>query len=211
MKLATLRILAILAIFISILIGTTHGACAGIVSGVFMGAGLAQMAQNPYCLGLKVVPLPRDTAAGTGFTHLIILTFDDLTEVTANTAQTIALLAVQAGDAVLRAATLLKTAFTDASDAAFNTTAAVIGDGGDTDRFIASQELNSNGTEVFYKVHPSTTPFVYTAADTIDIVVSAMAAKALNDIDAGELHVYLGIARLEALSANAGSALDYSS
>lgn len=157
---------------------------------------------------MKKVILPRDTAAQTGFTHLVILTHEDLTQATANTAQVIALLTVAAGDAVFRAATVLVTPFTDASDAAFNSTAITVGET-DADRFIVSQQLNSNGTEVFYGVHPSTTPFVFTAADTIDITFNSMAAKALVDIDAGELHVYLGLVRMANLSGNAGSALAY--
>ncbi|HEV8383760.1 MAG TPA: hypothetical protein VGQ11_02730 [Candidatus Acidoferrales bacterium] len=150
---------------------------------------------------MQVIPLPSDTSARTGFTHLVVLTHPDLTQATLAAAQTIALLNVKAGDSVWRCLVVLKTPFKNSADAAFNTTAAVIGDGGDTARFLASQELNENGTEVIYGVNPAAkAPFVYTVDDTIDIVVSSMAAKALVDLDTGELHVYLGVSRGASLS-----------
>ena len=90
--------------------------------------------------------LPANTKAATGFTHQVVVTHTDLTESTVDTDQTIALLSVVAGDVVEKAAFKLVTAFEDESDAAFNDTNVSVGDGGDTDRFIASTEVNENGT-----------------------------------------------------------------
>ena len=87
---------------------------------------------------MQVYELPNETKAATGFTHKAIVTHVDLTESTADTDQTIALLSVVAGDVVEKAAFKLVTAFEDESDAAFSDTNVSVGDGGDTDRFIAS-------------------------------------------------------------------------
>jgi hypothetical protein len=143
--------------------------------------------------------LPANTKAATGFTHQVVVTHEDLTETTADTDQTIALLSVVAGDVVEKAAFKLVTAFEDASDAAFNDTNVSVGDGGDTDRFIASTEVNENGTEVDFAANANTTAYAYTAADTVDLLVESMTAKSLSNIDAGELHIYLAVTKLSAI------------
>lgn len=135
---------------------------------------------------------------GNGYTHKIVLTYDDLTETAANTSQTIQLLNVGVGDVVHDAAYYLVTAFEDASDNALNTTTLIVGDGGDTDRFIPSKETNKNGSEVINWATShgtSSLPYAYLAADTIDAVFGSMAAKALNDIDVGEIHIFLNIGK----------------
>jgi hypothetical protein len=60
---------------------------------------------------MQVYELPNETKAATGFTHKAIVTHVDLTESTADTDQTIALLSVVAGDVVQKAAFQLVTAF----------------------------------------------------------------------------------------------------
>jgi hypothetical protein len=143
--------------------------------------------------------LPANTKAATGFTHQVVVTHTDLTESTVDTDQTIALLSVVAGDVVEKAAFKLVTAFEDASDAAFNDTNVSVGDGGDTDRFIASTEVNENGTEVDFAANANTTAYAYTAADTVDLLVESMTAKSLSNIDAGEIHIYLAVTKLSAI------------
>lgn len=129
------------------------------------------------------------------YTQRIILTHEDITESAANTAQTIAIMTVLAGQALLGAALKLVTPFKDASDNAFNSTTIKVGDGIDDDRAINSQQANENGTEVLYGVNdPAKLPYVYLADDTIDIIFGSMAAKALSDIDVGEVHILLAIA-----------------
>jgi hypothetical protein len=59
---------------------------------------------------MQVYELPNETKAATGFTHKAIVTHVDLTESTADTDQTIALLSVVAGDVVEKAAFQLVTA-----------------------------------------------------------------------------------------------------
>jgi len=128
-----------------------------------------------------------------GFTHLIKITHEDLTETTANTAQTFTL-PVEDGSLFAVIATSLVEAFEDASDAAFNTTPLVVGlTGGDVDLFLASAELNENGTEIDYGTGAAAqgpSGYAFNAADTVDFLFTSMAAKSLSDLDTGELWVY---------------------
>jgi hypothetical protein len=148
---------------------------------------------------MQVYELPNETKAATGFTHKAIVTHVDLTESTADTDQTIALLSVVAGDVVEKAAFQLVTAFSNASDAAFNDTKVQVGDGSDTDEYIAAKQVNENGTEVLFAANVNTVPFAYTAADTVDLLVESMTAKSLSDLDAGEIHIYLAVTKLTSL------------
>ena len=148
---------------------------------------------------MKVFELPAETKSATGFSHKAIVTVADITESAADTDQTIALLSVAAGDVVEKAAYKLVTAFSDASDSALNDTKVQVGDGADTDRFIAATQVNVNGTEVLYAANANTTSYAYTAADTVDLLVESMTAKSLSDLDAGEIHVYLAVTKLSDL------------
>ena len=148
---------------------------------------------------MKVYELPAETKAATGFSHKAVVTHSDITESTADTDQTIALLSVAAGDVVEKAAYKLVTAFSDASDAAFNDTKVQVGDGVDPDRYIAATQVNVNGTDVLFAANANTTAFAYTAADTVDLLVESMTAKSLSELDAGEIHIYLAVSKLSAL------------
>ena len=148
---------------------------------------------------MKTYELPAETKAATGFTHKSVVTHTDLTESTADTDQTIALLSVVAGDVVEKPAFQLVTAFSDASDAAFNDTQVQVGDGNDTDEYIAAKQVNENGTKVLFAANVNTVPFAYTAADTVDLLVESMTAKSLSDLDAGEIHIYLAVTKLTSL------------
>jgi co-chaperonin GroES (HSP10) len=148
---------------------------------------------------MKVFELPAETKAATGFTHKAIVNHLDVTETVADTDQTIALLSVAAGDVVEKAAYKLVTAFSDASDSALNDTKVQVGDGVDPDRYIAATQVNVNGTEVLFASQANTTAFVYTAADTVDLLVESMTAKSLSELDAGEIHVYLAVTKLSAI------------
>jgi hypothetical protein len=146
---------------------------------------------------MKVYPLNDNERASTGFTHRINITHEDLTETTANTAQTIAIFTVAAGDYVADAAVAVTTKFEDASDNAFNATTVIVGDDGNDDRYIASQEVNANGSFVLYgPAVNSTVKYAYLAANTVDIKFGSMAAKSLSDIDVGELDVFLSVIKL---------------
>lgn len=148
-----------------------------------------------------VYPLQLEEQAATGFTHRIRLTSEDLTETTANTAQTIAIFTVAARDYVSDAAFNLVTPFEDASDNAYNSTTIIVGDGGSTNRYIASAQINVNGSEILAGPGVnSSVRYAYTSADTIDIIFGSMTGKSLSDIDVGELDVYLKVNSLAAYS-----------
>lgn len=124
-----------------------------------------------------------------GATHLVIISHEDLTETTANTAQVLSPFTVADGDLVGCVGAKLIEDFQDASDAAFNTTAITSGDGGDADRFLTSMELNVNGTEIDTKAGVAGL-YAYTTADTVDVTFNSMSAKSLSNLDAGEVHLY---------------------
>ncbi|RME72850.1 MAG: hypothetical protein D6781_01575 [Verrucomicrobia bacterium] len=147
---------------------------------------------------MQVFPLSLEEQAA-GFSHKVVIKHDDLTETSAGAAQVIQAVGVNPGDLVVACAARVVTAFKDASDAAFNTTAVTVGDGGDPDRFLASQETNANGSTVTAKGGANTTPYAYTAADTIDVTVNSQTGKALANIDTGELHIFLKIIPLASL------------
>ena len=162
---------------------------------------------------MKVLTLSNNESGPHGFTHKITLTHADLTLATADGDQTIELLAVGAGTFVDRAAYVLRTAFKDASDSAFNSTVLSVGDGTDPDRYLHSNtagtglQINENGTEVLYHINPvaastaglATAPYMYTGDDTVDALVESMSAKALVNIDVGEIDIFLRVVNLVAL------------
>lgn len=134
-----------------------------------------------------------------GFTYHVKITAADLTETTANTAQTIELITVEQGSVVQQVAYNLTVPFQDASDANLNTTTIIVGDAGSTSRFVASKELNVNGSEVLAWTTANdvnTLPFVYLEADTIDAVFGSMAAKSLSDVDTGEIDILLSVVNI---------------
>jgi hypothetical protein len=134
-----------------------------------------------------------------GFTHSFKVTHADLTETTANTAQVIPLYTTKKGTLILDAAFILKTAFKDASDAAFNSNTISIGIGGAAASFLPATEINEKGTEVLAFVTTNATdtlPGSFVGADTIDLTVNSMSGKSLSDIDTGEVIIMLRICEL---------------
>lgn len=139
---------------------------------------------------LKVSPLFNEQAAQEGANLEVIITHEELTETTAATAQVIPLFKVDAlyqQVECIRAE--LQEPFEDTADAANNTTAASVGDGGSVARLLASTEFNRNGTEV-YIIAGTGTKYVFGAADTVDLAVSAPAAtKTLAALNKGRLRL----------------------
>jgi len=140
---------------------------------------------------MNVYELPANTKAATGYTHKAIIGHADLTETAANTAQSITLLTLEAGDVVHSGAWKMTTAFQDASDSTYNTTAVTVN--ANSTALISATEANVNGTEVFYKGHTATAPLVATGAATVAASFGSMTAKSLSDIDAGEVQIFFGV------------------
>jgi len=135
-----------------------------------------------------------------GFTHRFVVTHADLTESTDNTAQDVTLITLPANSMIVSAATYLKTPFEKTGTAAYNSNVLIVGDAGDTDRCIASQQLNVNGTEVLAKANASTIPFAYETATAIKANFASMASYDLAELDAGEVHIFLAVRQLDTLS-----------
>ena len=101
---------------------------------------------------------------------------------------------------VKSAAYFLKTPFKLSTNSSFDLTTVVVGDSGDTDRYIDSTELNENGTEVLYAVNnEGKLPFVTTASTAVNAVFTPKAANNLAQLDTGEIHVYLETADVTSL------------
>jgi hypothetical protein len=134
-----------------------------------------------------------------GFNYRFVIDHTDLTTSTDNTAQDITLITLPAYSVVLSAATYLKTPFQKTGTSAYNSNLLIVGDSGDTDRLIASQQLNVNGTEVLAKAQASTIPYAYEAATAVVANFASMASYDLLELDAGEVHIFLEVAQLDAL------------
>jgi hypothetical protein len=134
-----------------------------------------------------------------GYNYRFVIDHTDLTTAADNTAQDITLITLPAYSVVLSAATYLKTPFQKTGTSAYNSNLLIVGDSGDTDRLIASQQLNVNGTEVLAKAQASTIPFAYEAATAVVANFASMASYDLLELDAGEVHIFLEVAQLDAL------------
>lgn len=146
---------------------------------------------------MEIIPLTNQERTN-GFTHRARITHADLTEATANTAQVIPLYAGKKGTTVVRVATLVHTKFENSADSAHNTTTLTIGDTGSAARFLASQELNENGTEVLAKAGTGTlhTYVAPGSAAVLNATFGSQSTKKLADIDTGSLDIYFAVAEL---------------
>ena len=133
-----------------------------------------------------------------GYNYRFVIDHTDLTTAADNTAQDITLITLPAYSVVLSAATYLKTPFQKTGTSAYNSNVLIVGDSGDTDRCIASQQLNVNGTEVLAKAH-NALPYAYEAATAVVANFASMASYDLAELDAGEVHIFLEVAQLDAL------------
>lgn len=99
----------------------------------------------------KLRPLSiEERASYAGYTHAAIITADDLTETTTNTAQKINLGPILAFMQLLKALLIIKKPFRNKTDTAFNSVTLSLGDvaNGDT-QFIAATQANPNKNVVF--------------------------------------------------------------
>jgi len=135
-----------------------------------------------------------------GYNYRFVITPSDLTETTDNTAQDITLVTLPAYSVVKSAATYLKTPFKQSDDASYNSNTVIVGDAADDNRYIASQQINENGSEVLAQAQASTTPFANTAATAVVAKFASMASYSLADLDTGEIHIFLEVAQLDTLT-----------
>ena len=134
------------------------------------------------------------------FTDAIDITFADLTQTTANTAQLLTGTALAIGDLITKVAVYCPTPFQNSADSAFNTTAITVGDTASASTWIGSMELNANGTTVQQKVS-SAGAKVYAAADALTVTFNAMSGKALSALNTGKVTVLFTLVHLPQLAA----------
>ena len=149
---------------------------------------------------MDLVPLSPTDAMFNLATHKVVIKAADVLALGAGTTGTIAIFpktgTFPAGTTARFAGLELITAF-DASDASINSLLVEVGDGSDTDRLLTQTETAVDGTEILWKTSAaSTQPYSYLVADTIDALftVAGGASPLLNEINAGEVHLYLHIA-----------------
>lgn len=141
---------------------------------------------------MKVEAIPLYDQNPLAATHMIDVSAADLTETTANTAQTLVPLTFADGDVFVLISGRLVEPFEDSSDAAFNSTALSVGDNDSATRYLASTQLNKNGTEITTFAGALTAPcFPYTAAKELRLAFASMTAKSLADLDKGRLLLYV--------------------
>lgn len=148
---------------------------------------------------MRTFELPAETKAATGYTHKVVLTHNALTQSADNTAQTLTLLTLPADSIVKDVATHLVTPFQLTGTTAYNSNTIVVGVAGTTDAFIASQQINANGTPVNVRRFNSNTPLAYTASTPIIATVASMASYDLLELNAGEIHIFLSVVDLNAI------------
>lgn len=140
----------------------------------------------------------NERAESPGYTHICVVTSEDLTQATVATAQTITVSTFLTGDQMMRVAWRLRAPFQVTTDAAFNTCTVSVGDTALVTTHLAAAETNLNGSFVTWRT--GNTVVLYTANDILTVTFNSMAAKALSNINRGELHLLFGISRLKAIS-----------
>ena len=162
----------------------------------------------------KLIQFSPQEEQALGFTHKLVLNYADVAAMTSGTAysffpyrnpttQTLAMetaaaattggRTVAAGVRVTNSAVRVTTAFASAADTI--TLVLISGDGGDTARYAPSTTLKTAA----YFASTLKMPFLYVAADTIDITITA-GVEAITVLTAGEVEIYLGIQDLAALN-----------
>jgi hypothetical protein len=143
-------------------------------------------------------PLTTNERAETpGFTHVAVITANDLTSTTLAAAQAFDICAVKAGDIIYRAIGDPVVPFQKAGDATFNTNLVSFGDTGSTTRHLAATEANENLAEL--KVMGNTA-YLYAANDTLRITVASQTGRSLSEINRGEYHVFFSLCRTSYVS-----------
>jgi hypothetical protein len=127
-----------------------------------------------------------------GATHFIDVSAADLTQTTANTAQTLVPANFRAGDAFQLVAMKLVEPFENTADAAHDTTTLSVGDDDSATRYLASTQLNANGSTVSFAAGALTAPcFVYTAAKELRLAFGSQTAKSLSNLNKGRVLLFI--------------------
>ncbi len=161
--------------------------------------------------GVLVHKLTSQERSATGFTHACVVPYSVVAAVgTTNATANVAIFDARVGDAVCDCAMAITEAW-DASDAAVNSVDLIVGDDGDTDRFLpaTSTELAEDGTEVDYlwalaggAPATSTMPYAYNTANTVDALftVAGGASPTCAELTSGSVTIFLKVVNLADLA-----------
>jgi hypothetical protein len=136
----------------------------------------------------------NERAESPGYTHMAVLTCDDLTTTTNGTAQAFTI-ALATGDVIGRVQDYVKTPFQVAGTAGNDTTLRSLGDNSSATTHTATAEMNANGTVVYSKFS-NTAVGPYTAANTLKVTVTPKTGTNVNALNRGELHVFFQVIRV---------------
>lgn len=142
-----------------------------------------------------VRPLGIEEMAAYGATHVMTVDYDDLSAGDDGGGETVEVATVAANVGVEVVALVVKVPFTDSATSSPLTNCSVtVGDGTAENKYVAPIETCTNNTASFARFAWGTgTQKVYTAADTIDVVFSPDTNAGLDELDAGQLQVFLRI------------------
>lgn len=144
-----------------------------------------------------IIALNNQERAATGYTHKIVSPYTDWTDKTSGTAYSIL---PALGTAATPTGSTTNLSGTHVGKCTLNVTTAfvfapgtlaiTIGDGGSANRFLTSTSVKATGSTT---TAGAAVPYVYPAADTIDITMTA-GAGALSSITAGVMELYFTLA-----------------
>lgn len=158
---------------------------------------------------MQIIPLTTEEQAKCGFTHKIVLTYTDLAAETSGAgfaifpkfseqSANVVPIGTRVSACAIRVVTIgVAASMTDLS--------VVIGDDGSTNRFLTTSEVGGTTSPVAAGIWYETfaaAPYIYTTANTIDMVATATGA-ALSALTAGEWHVYLALADMVSIDTGA--------
>jgi hypothetical protein len=158
----------------------------------------------------EIKPLSGQTKATKHFNYkCVIKASDDFTSADTGTTKSFQVFPIAgssstfpAGTRVTDAAYECVTAFDSSGDSSINSLLMELGDGTDPNRFLGQSQLAVDGTEVLFgTMNSSTAPYVYLAADTLDLLftVAGGGTPTIAEVDSGEVHVYFRVEDLNEL------------
>lgn len=155
----------------------------------------------------KIIPLPAETRALLGYDFIYRLGYADIAQLTSGTLQAIipgntlasAAITLPAGSVVEKIVPRVVTAVA-ASAGTLTTLTYVLGDDGSSNRFVASVTAMTAAWGTAY-----TSKFVYTAANTIDIIFtlntnSTAVISSVATLSAGQIDFYVKLADCSTLA-----------
>jgi len=147
------------------------------------------MATSATISAANVKVLGHEEMIRFGFTHRIKLTHADLTDTTDTSVLTLALLSLKIGQIVRECCVDVVTAFSGGDCTAVGLE---VGDDGDPNRYLVSLDIMGTTYQKLQPVGTTTSPFVYTAANTVDAVITPSTGD-LDSLTAGEAYIYLKV------------------